>query len=373
MEQLGGAQCRGAIASGRSEEERAGDATLVPVRRLPAVVQRVTDLIGATPMLEMPLVTRGSRLLLKLEQWNPGRSMKDRMAYAMVRAAERTGRLRSGGTIIESSSGNTGTGLAIVAAERGYRFVAVVDHHAARDKIRTMKGLGAEIVMVDGDHAEGRVATKAREAFAATLEHRIPGSVYLRQADNPANAEAYTRTLAVELWQATAGRFDTLVGAVGTGGSLSGTARALKLLSPTLRVVGVEPLGSIIFGGPGGPYYQSGTGTPEGVEVGENVDYALIDAGHKVGDAEAFNTARFLARRFGLLVGGSAGGVIHVAVRLASASPSTVVAIVADAGEKYLDTVFDDEWMTQRDLVSPAVQREIESLFAPRSPALDAE
>ena len=337
----------------------------------PVVVERVTDLIGRTPMLELPLAARDRRLLLKLEQWNPGRSMKDRMAHAMVQAAERSGRLTPGGTIIESSSGNTGTGLAIVAAERGYRLVAVVDHHAARDKIRTMKALGAEIVAVDEDQAEDRVATKAREALAERLEASIPGGVYLRQADNPANAEAYRRTLAVELWQSTGGRITTIVGAVGTGGSLSGTARGLKELDGSVRAVGVEPVGSTIFGGPGGPYLQSGTGTPGGVLVGENVDYALIDTSFKVSDALAFNTARFLGRRLGLLVGGSAGGVIHVALRLANASApaTTTIALVADAGEKYLDTVFDDAWMEKRGLIDTSVERELASLLARRSGA----
>lgn len=373
MQQPGAAPRHDHDGRAQGSEQRPRSARLIPACRSPSVAPRVTALIGNTPMLELPLATCGSRLLLKLEQWNPGRSMKDRMALAMVRAAERDGRLEPGGTIIESSSGNTGTGLAIVAAERGYRFVAVVDHHAAADKIRTMKALGAEVVMVNGDHREGYVATREREALAASLEGSTPRAVYLRQADNPANAEAYASTLATELWGATGGSFDTLVGAVGTGGSLSGTARALKQLRPDLRVVGVEPMGSIIFGGPAGSYYQSGTGTPEGVEIGANVDHALIDDGRKVGDAEAFNTARFLARRFGLLVGGSAGGVIHVAARLARAESSTVVAIVADGGEKYLDTIFDDAWLARRDLLSPTLSRELEGLFAPRSRALAVE
>ena len=336
------------------------------VPRFDHPAKSVTELIGATPTLEIPVRGPG-RLVLKLESFNPGRSMKDRMARSMVLDAERSGRLRAGGTIVESTSGNTGTALAMIAAERGYRFVAVVDHHAAKEKLRIMRALGAALVVVKGAHDEAHVATAAREALAAQIEADIEGSVWLRQADNPANAAGY-EGLAREL-ASTIDRIDVLVGAVGTGGSLSGTSRALRRLVQTpLRVVGVEPVGSIIFGKPGGPYRQSGTGTPPGVEVGENVDRASIDEGVKVSDVVAFGTARFLARRFGILVGGSSGGVVHEALRRAAETQttSTVVAITSDAGEKYLDTLFDDEWMAERGLVDRSVDASLERWIGPR-------
>jgi len=327
----------------------------------------ISELVGDTPMLELPLRTAG-RLLLKLEAFNPGRSMKDRMALSMVLDAERSGRLRSGGTIVESTSGNTGTGLAMIAAERGYRFLAVVDHHAAKEKLRIMRAYGAELVVVESAGAEDRVATAAREARAAEIERETPGAVWLRQADNPANAAGYAG-LARELRDATNDSIDVLVGAVGTGGSLCGTARALRSMTERrCVVVGVEPVGSIIFGGPGGPYFQSGTGTPAGVAVGANVDLTMIDMGVKVSDRVAFNTARWLARRFGVLVGGSSGGVVHEALRRASEGPNarTVVAITSDAGEKYLDTLFDDAWMQKRSLLDPNVAMELDRLVVER-------
>lgn len=328
------------------------------VRTRALAARSMTELIGRTPCLELS-VRPASRVLLKLESFNPGRSMKDRMALSMVLDAERSARLRPGGTIVESTSGNTGTGLAMIAAERGYRFVAVVDHHASKDKLRVMRAFGAEIVFVESSNEEDRVATAAREALAERIQRETPGAVWLRQADNPANAAGYA-SLAREVVEVTEGRVDVLVGAVGTGGSLCGTARALREMlgaGAPFRVVGVEPEGSIIFGGPGGPYWQSGTGTPDGVDVGRNVDRALIDEGVKVSDAVAFNTARWLARRFGVLVGGSSGGVVDVAVRRAANDDAerVVVALTADAGEKYLDTVFDDEWMGARGLLDPTI------------------
>ena len=320
---------------------------------------RVSDLIGHTPLVALSSSIPGWQLLLKLEKFNPGQSMKDRMAVAMLDDAVAQGRLPPEGTVIESSSGNTGTALALLCAERGYHFVAVVDRHAAADKIRTMKAYGAEIVFVEG--AENEVATLARETRAAALAKTIPRSVFLEQAHNPANSAAYEQTMASEIFRATGAHVDLLVGSVGTGGSLSGCARGLKSRIPNLRVVGVEPAGSIIFGGPPMPYFQSGTGTPGGVEVGRNVDYSVIDDGRTVTDRVAFNTARFLARNHGLLIGGAAGGVVHVALQVMAERKSggVAVALLADGGEKYLDTVFDDAWMDRNGLLEPAIERKL--------------
>ena len=322
---------------------------------------RISQLVGDTPLMELPIAGSRARLLLKLEKFNPAQSMKDRMALGMIEDAEHSGRLAPGGTIVESSSGNTGTALAMMAAERGYPFIVVVDQHAAREKVRAMRAYGATVVEVGHDRADDEVATALREARAAEIAETIAGAVYLRQADNPANGASYESTLARELVEGVAGPIDVLVGAVGTGGSLSGTARAVKATHGDLYVVGVEPLGSIIFGGIAGPYYQSGTGTPGGVEVGRNVDYAAIDEGRTVGDREAFAVARVLARRRGLLVGGSAGGVIHIALDYlhSAALDHTVVAILADGGEKYLDTVFDDEWMSAHALLDPGLEKQL--------------
>ena len=190
------------------------------------IVDRVTDLIGATPLVRLRLRAARWEVLLKLEKLNPGQSMKDRMARGMLDDAEREG-LRPGATIVESSSGNTATGLSILAAERGYRFIAVVDHHAAPEKLRIIRAYGGEILQVASPCAEGEVATRERERLAEELARSIPGAVYLQQAHNPANGASYEQ-LGAELLDQTGGRFDFLFGAVGTGGSLSGTARRCK-------------------------------------------------------------------------------------------------------------------------------------------------
>lgn len=326
----------------------------------PAVVSRISDLIGRTPLYELCRTGTGSRLLLKLEMFNPTGTAKIRMARRMVLDAEARGTLRPGGRIIESTSGNTGLGLAVIAAERGYTFTAVVDHHACADKLRAMRALGTDLVYAADDGTD-ELATAAREELAAEMARGQHNTVFTEQHNNPSNGVGYF-PVAHELHQALDGQIDLLIGAVGTGGALCGTTRELRTLVPDCRTVGVEPKGSIAFGGPAHDYYQSGTGTPEGAEIGALVDFGLIDDGVKVGDIEAFATARAVARATGLLIGGSAGGVVHEALsRLPAAPPgTTMVALVNDGGEKYLDTVFDDDWMHARALLDRDLEREIE-------------
>ncbi|GAB25099.1 cystathionine beta-synthase [Gordonia polyisoprenivorans NBRC 16320 = JCM 10675] len=327
------------------------------------VVRSVTDLVGHTPLFELCRAPRGGRLLLKLEQFNPTGAAKIRMAISMVDDAERRGLLRPGGKIVESTSGNTGLGLSVVAAERGYRFSAVVDNHACVDKLRAMAAMGAELTFVaaDGDDV---LATSAREDYAERLAAQQPDAYFTEQHNNDANAVSY-HAVAHELLGDLPGGVDYLISPVGTGGSLFGTARELAALGHPATVVGVEPHGSIAFGGPGHDYWQSGTGTPEGAVVGTAVDYDLLDEGVKVGDIEAFATVRVIARRRGLLLGGSAGGAIYAALeRLPMMKPgATAVTTVCDGGEKYLDTVFSDEWMSARHLLSPATENRVEEML----------
>lgn len=315
---------------------------------------KVADLIGQTPMLGIPVPAKNSMLLLKIEKNNPGGSMKDRMARAMVQAALKSGRLQRGGVIIESSSGNTGIGLALAAIEFGLRFIAVVDHHAAPDKIEVMRALGAEIRHVEGRYGEDEVAVVERQRLAAELAERIPGAVFMNQSDNPANPAGYAGFVHEALAQ-TGGRIDAYVGCVGTGGSMAGIARGLKQHDPRTATIGVEPAGSIVFGHPGHPYYQSGTGTPKGDTVGLVVDYATIDQGVQVTDAQAFETARHLARHTGLLVGGSTGGAVYKALEFIHGGRigGNVLCAVADGGEKYLHTVFNEHWLRERALLDP--------------------
>ncbi|MFJ6577748.1 cysteine synthase family protein [Streptomyces sp. NPDC091368] len=327
----------------------------------PPVVTRITDLIGRTPLFELARADNGARLLLKLEMFNPTGSAKIRMARQMIDDAEHRGDLRDGGHIIESTSGNTGLGLAVVAAERGYRFTAVVDRHAAADKLRGMKAMGTTLVHVDADTDGDELHTAAREELAEDMARGKDNTFFTEQHNNPSNAVGYY-DVGREIAQALDHRVDVLIGAVGTGGGLCGTARELKRTVPGLTVIGVEPKGSIAFGPPAHDYYQSGTGTPEGATIGLLVDYDLIDEGAKVGDIEAFATARAVARHSGLLIGGSAGGVVHEALaRLPHLAPDSVmVAFINDGGEKYMDTVFNDEWMTARALLDPAMEAEVE-------------
>jgi cystathionine beta-synthase len=329
----------------------------------PPIVHCVSDLIGGTPLFELVHTNTGSRLLLKLEQCNPTGTAKIRMARQMILDAEERGDLRPGGHIIESTSGNTGLGLAVIAAERGYRFTAVVDRHACRDKLRAMKAMGAQLVYVTADGDEN-LAVAAREELAARLAESADNTIFTEQHNNPSNPVGY-QSLARELTGALPEGIDYLIGAVGTGGSLCGTGRVLRQGLPQLKLIGVAPVGSITFGGPAGRYYQSGTGTPEGAEIGALVDYDLIDEGHRVSDCQAFSTARVIARRIGLMIGGSAGGVVcHALTRISGLPPnSTMVALICDGGEKYLNNVFDDDWMQRHNLLSAVLEREVDELL----------
>lgn len=325
------------------------------------IVQRASDLIGDTPLLELAHTGTGSRLLLKLEQMNPTGSCKVRMARQMIIEAERDGRLRPGGHIVEPTSGNTGCGLALVALERGYRFTAVVDRHAAREKLRMLSAMGAQLLFVDCP-SDGGPSSVRRRQVAARLAAELD-AYHPDQHNNPGNGNGYDG-LAVELLRQL-GTVDVLVAAVGTGGSLCGTIRGLRAAGSWTRSVAVEPVGSIIFGGPPGVYHQTGAGSPAGFPVGSNVDRSLIDDAHRISDADAFAGARVVARRTGMLVGGTTGGAIHVALRRLFAYPpgSTVVVLCNDAGEKYLDSVYDDGWLRDREVLDELAQRRVERWF----------
>ncbi|MBM9624583.1 PLP-dependent cysteine synthase family protein [Streptomyces zhihengii] len=322
---------------------------------------RISDLVGRTPLLRLHTAESGATVLLKLEQFNPTGTAKIRMARNMVDEAEAAGLLAPGGWLVESTSGNTGLGLALIAAERGYKFTAVVDNHSSADKLRGMRAYGADILNVAGD--EDGLATAERDTTAERLaaEH---GAYWTAQHRNQGNPNGY-RPLARELHDDLGDDIQYLYGAVGTGGSLCGTGRFLRERIPDLKIIGVEPEGSVLFGGQGAPYHQSGTGTPEGSEIGPVVDYEVIDRGLKVSDAEAFETCRYLARNFGLLIGGSAGGVVYKALEQAqNAAPgSTIVVLVCDGGDKYLHTVFDDDWMAAHGLFDGQVVHRLAALL----------
>ncbi len=332
------------------------------------IVTRVTDLIGNTPIFSIPIPSRDSTLQLKVEKINPGGSMKDRMARNMIVAALRSGRLKPGGVVVESSSGNTGIGLAIAAIEHGLRFIAVVDHHAAKDKLSIMRALGAELRFVEGSYREDEVAVVERQRLAAEIAKQVPGALFMNQSDNPDNAAGYVGFVE-EVVRQLDGRIDAFVGCAGTGGSITGIGRSLKRHNPQTKVIGVEPAGSIIFGQAGHPYYQSGTGTPQGDTVGLVLDYGCIDQGVQVADAQAFETARYVARRYGLLVGGSTGGAIYKALEFIDSGliGGNVLTVIADGGEKYLHTVFDETWLKDRNLLDPDIADTLDRWLRPAS------
>jgi cystathionine beta-synthase len=331
-----------------------------------SVADDVTETIGATPLVWLAGVGPWS-VFVKLEKANPTHSAKDRMALAIIKGAEMRGELTAGGTIVESSSGNTATALAMIAAARGYKCIAVMDHHASREKVETVRAYGAEVVLVGGNAPEGIVSAAERREEVKRVLARTPGAFFANQADNLDNAGAFV-ALADEVIDAV-GTIDVLIGGVGSGGSLCGTSRELRRRGQCTRVIAVEPDGSITFGGHGGPYLQSGPGTPPGFAVGANVDFGLIDEHVVVTDREAFNTARALARTKGLLLGGSSGASIYVALTLACAErqEANVIVIAADGGEKYLSTIFDDAWMCEHDLLDNNVTVLINRLLAGES------
>lgn len=324
------------------------------------IVKSMIELIGNTPLLEIKIKNSAWKVYLKLEKFNPGQSMKDRMALNMICQAEKEGKLHPGGTIIESSSGNTATGLALISAIKGYRFIAVVDHHASIDKIKIIKAYGGDIVLVGDDKKLDEVAVVEREKKALELSKKIPNSFVPRQHENINNRDAYIDTLAKELVDEV-GEIDELYTAIGTGGSICGTALGLKKYGLKSKINAIEPRGSIIFGGEGGPYFQSGTGNPPDAEIPPIIDYSLIDKNYYATDKEAFNTCRFLAKSLGILIGGSAGGVIFKAIEDIHKKSGKGVAVIltCDGGEKYLDRVFDDDWMRKNDLIDASIEKKL--------------
>lgn len=324
------------------------------------IVNKVTDLIGNTPLFEIKMKNNDWKVFLKLEKFNPGGSMKDRMALNMIEQAEKDGRLKPGGTIIESSSGNTAIGLAIASAIKGYRFIAVVDHHASKEKIDMIKAYGGEIVVVGDGYKANEVAVVEREKTAKRMSEEIDNAFFPNQADNFDNRSAYTNTLAKELINEL-GTIDIFYAAIGTGGSSCGTALGLKKTGQNTIVNVVEPEGSILFGGEGKPYFQSGTGNPINAPIPKIIDYSIIDNNFFAKDDEAFNTCRYFAKKYGLLIGGSAGGVIYKAledINKKTGSGNAVI-LLCDGGEKYLNNIFNDEWMNKNNLINPEIAKQL--------------
>jgi len=321
-------------------------------------VGSILDLIGNTPLV--PLRRVGAelpyRLVAKLEFLNPGGSVKDRIGTQMVEEAERDGRLKPGGTIVEATSGNTGVGLALVAAVRGYRTVFVIPDKMSSEKIRLLKAYGARVVVtpsgVPPDHPMSHYSVAAR------LAAEIPGAVYPNQYMNQGNPEAHYRTTGPEIDRDAGAELAAIVGTVGTGGTMSGIGRYFKEHRPAVRIVAVDPKGSVL-----GPFFRTKESPPavpylvEGIGedvVPRSIHFQYLDEFVEVTDRESFDTARRLAREEGLFVGGSSGSAVAGAVKWLSARPlpdgAMVVVLLPDSGDRYLSKFYSDDWLRENGL-----------------------
>ncbi|MGI6243681.1 MAG: cysteine synthase A [Prevotella sp.] len=303
------------------------------------IYKKITDLIGSTPLVELPKFSadKGLKkpLIAKVEYFNPGGSVKDRIALAMIEAAEQDGRLKPGATIIEPTSGNTGVGLALVAAVRGYKLILTMPETMSVERRKLVKAYGVEVKLTSG--ADGmKGAIKAAEE----LRDRIPGSVILGQFDNPANPQIHYETTGAEVWQDTDGKVDVFVAGVGTGGTVSGIGKFLKEKNPNVQIIAVEPASSpVLSGGAAGSHKIQGLGAGF---VPKNYDANVVDEVITVDNDDAIRTGRELARRDGLLVGISSGAAAFAAAEVAARPGNegkNIVVLLPDTGERYLSTV----------------------------------
>lgn len=317
----------------------------------------VLDLIGKTPLVQLQRLTQGiqAKVLLKLESMNPGGSVKDRIGIAMIEAAEKSGKIKKGDTIIEPTSGNTGIGLALAARLKGYKCLFVMTEKASQERVRYLKALGADVLIV----SSAAKASSPEYYFntAMRLASEIPNAIMLNQYDNPANPGIHEVTTGPEIWDDTDGKITHFIAGIGTGGTISGTARFLKSKNPNIKVIAADPVGSSIktFKETGRlvealPYLVEGVGQER---IPGNLDLSLVDEIINVNDKESFMTARRLGLEEGIFCGGSSGMNVAAALRVAKLLPenAVVVAIICDTGERYLTKHHSDEWLSEKKLL----------------------
>jgi len=311
--------------------------------------ETILQSIGKTPLVKLRRVTEGlaAGVYAKVESQNPGGSLKDRVAQAMIADAERRGLLRPGGTIIEATAGNTGVGLAMIAAVKGYRCIFVLPDKMSTDKVRLLKAYGAEVVITPTSVPPD--SPESYNGVADRLTREIPGAWRPNQFANLANPEVHYRSTGYEIWEQTEGKVTAFVAGAGTGGCISGVARYLKEQNAEVRIIGADPEGSVLSGDAPKPWKVEGIGEDF---VPKTLNSQLVDEWIRIGDAESFATARALARREGLLLGGSSGTAVAAALRYARrvTGDHLIVALCADTGRNYLSKQFDDEWLAANNL-----------------------
>lgn len=309
-------------------------------------LNNILEAIGSTPFVKLQKIGKeySSNLYVKVEASNPGGSIKDRAALHMIEDAEAKGLLRPGSTIIESTAGNTGAGLAMAAAVKGYRLIVVLPDKMSDEKVALLKAYGAEVIMtptaVPPDSPDNYIQK------AKIIAARLPGSFRVAQFENPANPEAHYHSTGAEIWRDAEGRIDAIVGGIGTGGTLSGAGRYLKERNPGLQVIGADPPGSILSGDKPAPFKVEGIGEDY---FPDTYDQNIVDRFYRISDRKSFLAARRLAREEGILAGGSSGTALAAALRYAAdaATPQEIVVILPDTGRNYLSKIYNDNWMTE--------------------------
>jgi cystathionine beta-synthase len=326
---------------------------------IPAIANDITEAIGNTPMVRLRNMTaaRGikSQVLVKIEFMNPTGSVKDRMAVYVIRKAIKNGVLKPGGTIVEATSGNTGAAVAMFAAAHGYKAILTIPDKMSKEKVDTLRAFGAEVhvcpTAVPAESPESYYSTGLRRA------NETPNSFFIGQYDNLDNIEAHYMLTGPEIWAQTHGKIDCFVGGIGTGGTVSGTARFLKEKNPKIQIVAADPIGSIYY-----QYHKDKTLVEPGrylVEgIGEDkmceaMDFSVVDKIYQVDDKICFDIAREMTRTEGILVGGSAGGAVYAALEHAKTLPADAISVVIlpDAGMKYISKVYNDDWLREKGLL----------------------
>ncbi|MFT4251067.1 MAG: cystathionine beta-synthase [Caulobacter sp.] len=342
-----------------------------PKFALPPVAGSALDLIGSTPMLEVRNLDTGPcRLFLKLESQNPGGSIKDRVARSMIEAAEADGSLKPGGTIVEATAGNTGLGLAQVAALKGYGLILVVPDKMAREKILHLRAMGVDVRLTRSDVGKGH--PEYYQDMAQALARSIPGAIYANQFENPANPRAHYAGTGPEILAQMGGDVDAVVVGVGSGGTLTGVGRYMTEQSPKTQMVLADPVGSILCDYVAtGTYGEAGSWIVEGIGedfVPANAQMDLVSKAYSIGDRESVDAARLLLRREGILAGSSSGCLLAAALKYCreQTEPKRVVTLVCDTGAKYLTKMFNDLWLAAHGFDERELHGDLRDLIAKR-------